>query len=420
MGKVKKRGKPQVKALSLTTGVSPSGEGIGNLQLKLTKQEKRNLKKKERLLADPGRYSNHTRLIEEVVNPVTTSVYKRIPTYPKSFSMAASSVAQQGFIEAHNKYFKRILENCYQGFAIEQSDKFSREFHEKFQRALKGLESMGLYQFDLTQPAGLGTKVARTFVTRCIVGEPGITYKYLGLRMFAFPWTPGTTGSNEFTIAIGELNKQLIIRSNKLNEQSGKSQYGSSNFNLTLINRCFPENEEVALKNEPMFEKDKLTVSWHADSCLDHFSSIAVYHFNEPNGLHKITKPWRIALRVQVNAEGPQQGKVVPDLELDCPPIALSLPEECCYYLLDDFNHHHQHAGTFTCFKCFGAVSIQFSVTVLAGGSHRFASTHRVSRREGHTYHYLHQKIQNVLQEVSFNRQYYELPLTCTLETYCR
>lgn len=39
--------------------------------------------------------------------------------------------------------------------------------------------------------------------------------------------------------------------------------------------------------------------------------------------------------------------------------------------------------------------------TVLVGGSHRFASTHRVSRREGHTYQYLHQKIQSVLNEVS-------------------
>lgn len=27
-------------------------------------------------------------------------------------------------------------------------------------------------------------QVAKTFVTRCLVGEPGITYKYLGMIVF--------------------------------------------------------------------------------------------------------------------------------------------------------------------------------------------------------------------------------------------
>lgn len=102
------------------------------------------------------------------------------------------------------------------------------------------MEARGMFLFDLTQPAGLNTKVVRTFVTRCLVGEPGITYvhqrgrkievytyvyiiymyvciykniinlahvsppfpsvwcvcryKYLGLRMFAYPWTKGQVG----------------------------------------------------------------------------------------------------------------------------------------------------------------------------------------------------------------------------------
>jgi hypothetical protein len=43
---------------------------------------------------------------------------------------------------------------------------------------------------DVTQPLGLGTKLAPTFVRRTLVGENGITYKYLGLRMFAHPWAP--------------------------------------------------------------------------------------------------------------------------------------------------------------------------------------------------------------------------------------
>ena len=53
----------------------------------------------------------------------------------------------------------------------------------------RGLRSAGLLdRYDCTQPMGPGTSLARTKVTRCLVGTPGITYKYLGLRMFAAPW----------------------------------------------------------------------------------------------------------------------------------------------------------------------------------------------------------------------------------------
>jgi len=48
------------------------------------------------------------------------------------------------------------------------------------------------------------------------------------------------------------------------------------------------------------------------------------------------------------------------------------------YYLLDDFNHHHQHA-------------------VLAGAARRYASTHRVSRTEGHTFSYIYNKCKRAL-----------------------
>ena len=58
-------------------------------------------------------------------------------------------------------------------------------------RSWQELESSGLFVVDVTQPMGLGTKLAPTFVTRTLVGENGITYKYLGLRMFAHPWNPG-------------------------------------------------------------------------------------------------------------------------------------------------------------------------------------------------------------------------------------
>lgn len=49
------------------------------------------------------------------------------------------------------------------------------------------------------------------------------------------------------------------------------------------------------------------SVSWHADSCLEHYSTIGVYHTTDPE-----TEPpdWRIALRVEHDAEGPTGGKL--------------------------------------------------------------------------------------------------------------
>ena len=64
------------------------------------------------------------------------------------------------------------------------------DFHRQFRECLHGIQADGLLaRHDVTQPMGLGTRLARTRVTRCLIGKPGITYKYLGVRMFAHPWS---------------------------------------------------------------------------------------------------------------------------------------------------------------------------------------------------------------------------------------
>jgi len=143
---------------------------------------------------------------------------------------------------------------------------------------------------------------------------------------------------------------------------------------------------ESTLKVDPSFGKDKVTVSWHADSTLDHFSTIAVYHCTKPSGaadanadgVGASSNPefrddsWRVSMRVWLDAEGPNQGKPSSRSEemrdkYVAPAVAVALPKKAVYYLMDDFNHHHQHA-------------------VLAGTTHRYASTHRVCRTDGHTF----------------------------------
>lgn len=179
-----------------------------------------------------------------------------------------------------------------------------------------------------------------------------------GIRMFSYPWD----GSDKCTsfATIGRLNKVMADRTAVLLKQSKRPEVGSCRFNLTLINKCYPINGEVKMKLEPTFQKEKCTVSWHADSTLEHYSSIAVYHCTKPPKTKKITEQvdkltddsWRISLRVSPHAEGPKSAKIKSVAEIDedveennAPPLAVPLPNKFSYYLLDDFNHHHQHSG---------------------------------------------------------------------------
>lgn len=211
--------------------------------------------------------------------------------------------------------------------------------------------------------------------------------------------------------------------------------------------RCFPEGA-LELKPEPMFGGGAhCAVSWHADSSLDHFSSIAVYHTemegtgpevrpasghaqngagsapprmsddgsSRPSKKHKadatnsanrsavkseVSVPWQVAMRVRFDSEGPTLGRLKPSSTAntsdgqesnggaaDCPhpemtsipPVCVPLPRRCTYYMLDDFNHHHQHA-------------------VMPGTTHRYASTHRVSRVDGHSFKSIDDRAKAALQ----------------------
>lgn len=119
--------------------------------------------------------------------------------------------------------------------------------------------------------------------------------------------------------------------------------------------RCFPsDTKSIKLKNECLFQQDKCSVSWHADSSLQHYSSIAVYHLSLPPSSAATAAEreggWRVALNVTLDAEGPHTSKAHLNklaLPTHATP-AVAVPLESCdtYYMLDDFNHHHQHAGT--------------------------------------------------------------------------
>ena len=168
-------------------------------------------------------------------NNLPQSVYKRKTEYPAK--ILPYSGPTDRFVTPTDECFEQVLKSSYQGLSILGQDSFSTKFHSEFQSALIGLESIGAYQFDVTQPAGLGSKLAKTYVTRCLVGEAGTTYKYLGLRMFSYPWNPNEIGSSEYTVKIGDLNKTLIDKTRNLLKDLKRESVGSCEYNLTLINR---------------------------------------------------------------------------------------------------------------------------------------------------------------------------------------
>jgi alpha-ketoglutarate-dependent dioxygenase FTO len=285
------------------------------------------------------------------------------------------------------------LKTSYEGFVYDgpkaKSDDGHTIFaHDKIRNALQTMEKANIFRTDVTQPFGLGTKCARTYVTRCLLGERGTTYKYLGLRMFSHPWDAGDVSDKALRDAlrtIAELNDNLTDRTethlsalDEKRRERGVPQpttKGRAKFDISLINRMVTSED---LKPEPMTSKGRCTVSWHADSCLEHYSTIGVYHtlfedsanHNDGQGAEK-SEPdgsgWSVALRVAHDSEGPAASSRGADIDVvtETPVISTSLPSGAAYYLLDDFNHHHQHA-----------VLAPDSQT----GGVRFSSTHRLLR----------------------------------------
>ena len=76
--------------------------------------------------------------------------------------------------------YQLALDTIYNGFAFLPADEIPRSFHSRSRAALEALQDAGYYQYDIVMAGG--KKLSRTFVQRTLVGEPGLTYKYLGLR----------------------------------------------------------------------------------------------------------------------------------------------------------------------------------------------------------------------------------------------
>mmetsp|Transcript_594 Transcript_594/g.982 ORF Transcript_594/g.982 Transcript_594/m.982 type:complete len:777 (-) Transcript_594:171-2501(-) len=323
---------------------------------------------------------------------------KRTSNLPPSFPSDKYGIdvipGRKGFLSNTSADAYRVaLETSYEGFVSDNHFEGCQE--KEIQKSLSVMDDAGLFRFDITQPFGLGSKCAKTYVSRCLLGEEGTTYRYLGLRMFSHPWNgyhgaSGVASDTELHDAIktiSKLNLKLEERTKSLlpklmdkRTRRGINAHdaikGRSKFDVALINKMDSSEE---LKAEPSFGGARCSVSWHADSSLEHYSTIAVYQTivgddtRQKKSAIDPRSSWSVALRVLHNAEGPAAASVVKtdsttSVSSNAPPILTSLPSGSAYFLLDDFNHHHQHA-----------VIAPSSSTQ----SVRFSSTHRLLREGG-------------------------------------
>ena len=91
------------------------------------------------------------------------------------------------YLTPQDASFEKHIQDHYRGFVHLPVDRLQPpNFHQQAKIALERLRDANYYQYDIVMAGGKHS--SRTFVKRTLVGNPGITYKYLGLRLFAHAW----------------------------------------------------------------------------------------------------------------------------------------------------------------------------------------------------------------------------------------
>jgi mRNA N6-methyladenine demethylase len=239
------------------------------------------------------------------------------------------------FFYPNHPEFDGCVKQSYRGFLHAGTQPLPGDLHGEVLASLECMRESGVIFHHDVVAAGKAA-VSGTMCKRTLLGDVGMTYHYQKLRIFAIPWEQ--RGNSALSKAIGtirKMNKALTRHAKKY------AKMGSCNYNVALINYMEPNGRKFPLRDEPAFGMGKMSVSWHADSSLQKFSTIGVYHVTGST-----RDDWVIASRVTNDSTSPA--------------VAVPLKRQDSYFMLDDFNHHHQHA-------------------VLAGSSWRYSSTHRVA-----------------------------------------
>ena len=226
------------------------------------------------------------------------------------------------FLSPGDSDFGACAAQCYDKLVVDGPDILADRVHTEVRDALETMRTRGMFHYDVVSA---GSSVSRTFVKRLLVGNAGMTYHYQRLRLFAFPWEEARTDAGDpmrmmhtLNVALERRAREHIntrLRAQRAREGEGEGEgkgegggegtgtgrgagqgqgqgqgaapvrgtrlnpNGSCSYNISLINYMEPDGEgDVPLRQEPIFGLGTTSVSWHADSSLQDFSTIGVYH----------------------------------------------------------------------------------------------------------------------------------------------
>ncbi|CAM9981938.1 unnamed protein product [Sphacelaria rigidula] len=338
--------------------------------------------KKRKILSSAPDHQTTTPCDDRSNNTKQKRAKRKPPRFTHPALQSELTRLRRPWLSPGDALFEEALASSYRGLRHVPAADVPTSVHKGFRRAFDSLSHAGLFLYDTVQAGG--KRLSRTFVTRTLVGDAGITYKYLGLRLFAHPWDrdpgfdfrtgPGDALANALDdpcekiqrADVGSTLRDIAILSSWMHGRAvgllrdhsrgvgaaegvaeGGGETGSCDFNLTLINRMECSSTKRDLKPDPLFSMGKCSVSWHADSCLQDFSTIGVYHCTDPVPAEP---DWGIAVRVSQEAEGSdismsnvenataeKRSAKEGGNDVTTPPLLVPLQSGDAYFLLDDF-----------------------------------------------------------------------------------
>ncbi|XP_002738337.2 alpha-ketoglutarate-dependent dioxygenase FTO-like [Saccoglossus kowalevskii] len=309
--------------------------------------------------------------------------------------LSAVKETQVKFLSPVDTDYKALVAENYDNFVVQPGTELSSELHTRLQQGFETLLTNGyLYQHRIR----FRNKTVMTPVSRTLIGEPGMTYRYLNLRLFALPWTfddkKKLSDVEKACNAFYELNTYFKDHVNKLITEKFASSTGrkidetddslktiiqrNTEFKATILNYMDPS--EIRLKQEPYYNMGDIAVSWHKDESLVDGSTVAVYN-HVPMEARQDCSKWKVGLKVA--------------WDITTPAVCTPLNNKDCYYMLDTMNDTHQHC-------------------VIAGTLPRYSSTHRVVESSDSTLCYIQQRCQTALDNIGYKDQ---IPYLKSLET---
>ena len=193
------------------------------------KKRKRSGKKKKRAASSARAV---TWPIEGGGLPSAPTLVPGAPTRPYTSPPELAKVPAGYLLEPGAPHYDECMAQCYRGF-VHQPQGVPAQMGARLLGSLESLKAKGYFHHDVVQ--GMGSWM-RTFVRRILVGVPGMTYGYLGLRIFAHPWEPAAGGTAEME-TISKTNDAVTVATRRLLDAGrGVGKGGRCDYNVTLIN----------------------------------------------------------------------------------------------------------------------------------------------------------------------------------------